>query len=85
MTPGVLLFDEVTPVLDPEPVGGVLTAMKDQARNGAAIVVVTLEMAFAQDLADRVTFMDRGEVPARSRNPRTRSFLIRFRDARAGM
>ncbi len=93
MTPEVLLFDEVTSALDPELVGEVLTVMKDLARDGATMVVVTHEMAFAQDVADRVMFMDRGEVIeagtagevlAHPRNPRTRSFLARFRGANAG-
>ena len=93
MSPEVLLFDEVTSALDPELVGEVLEVMKDLAREGATMVVVTHEMAFARDVADRVIFMDRGqvvedgtaaEVLDRPRNPRTRSFLARYhRDAAA--
>ena len=88
MTPEVLLFDEVTSALDPELVGEVLSVMKGLAGDGATMVVVTHEMAFAQDVADRVIFMDQGEVIeeggaeevlANPRNPRTRSFLARFR------
>ena len=88
MKPEVLLFDEVTSALDPELVGEVLGVMKDLAGGGATMVVVTHEMAFAQDVADRVVFMDRGEVIeegtaqevlANPQNPRTRSFLARFR------
>ncbi len=88
MKPEVLLFDEVTSALDPELVGEVLGVMKGLARDGATMVVVTHEMAFAQDVADRVIFMDRGEaieegpagaVLADPQNPRTRAFLARFR------
>ena len=94
MSPEVLLFDEVTSALDPELVGEVLEVMKDLAREGATMVVVTHEMAFARDVADRVLFMDQGqvvedgtavEVMASPRNPRTRAFLARYhRDAGAG-
>ena len=93
MSPEVLLFDEVTSALDPELVGEVLEVMKDLAREGATMVVVTHEMAFARDVADRVLFMDRGqiveegiaaEVMVTPRNPRTRAFLARYhRDATA--
>ena len=88
MSPEVLLFDEVTSALDPELVGEVLEVMKDLAQGGATMVVVTHEMAFARDVADRVLFMDQGqiveegsaaEVMANPRNPRTRSFLARYR------
>ena len=93
MSPEVLLFDEVTSALDPELVGEVLEVMKDLAGEGATMVVVTHEMAFARDVADRVLFMDQGqiveqgpaaEVMANPRNPRTRAFLARYhRDATA--
>ena len=88
MKPEVLLFDEVTSALDPELVGEVLAVMQELARDGATMVVVTHEMGFAQDVADRVIFMDRGEVIeegiaadvlASPQNARTRSFLARFR------
>ncbi len=87
MKPEVLLFDEVTSALDPELVGEVLAVMQGLARDGATMVVVTHEMGFAQDVADRVIFMDRGEVIeagsagkvlASPQSPRTRSFLARF-------
>ena len=87
MSPEVLLFDEVTSALDPELVGEVLEVMKDLAGEGATMVVVTHEMAFARDVADRVLFMDQGqiveegpaaEVMANPRNPRTRAFLARY-------
>ena len=91
MSPEVLLFDEVTSALDPELVGEVLEVMKDLAGEGATMVVVTHEMAFARDVADRVLFMDQGqiveegtaaEVMVHPRNPRTRAFLARYhRDA----
>ena len=94
MSPEVLLFDEVTSALDPELVGEVLEVMKDLAGEGATMVVVTHEMAFARDVADQVIFMDQGqvvedgtaaEVMAHPRNPRTRAFLSRYhRDAGAG-
>ncbi len=93
MSPEVLLFDEVTSALDPELVGEVLEVMKDLAGEGATMVVVTHEMAFARDVADRVLFMDQGriveegpaaEVMANPRSPRTRAFLARYhRDATA--
>ena len=87
MSPEVLLFDEVTSALDPELVGEVLEVMKDLAGEGATMVVVTHEMAFARDVADRVLFMDQGqiveegsaaEVMTNPRNPRTRAFLARY-------
>ena len=88
MKPEVLLFDEVTSALDPELVGEVLGVMQGLARDGATMVVVTHEMGFAQDVADRVIFMDQGEVIeegtaedvlASPRSPRTQAFLTRFR------
>ncbi len=62
MTPKVMLFDEVTSALDPETVGGVLDLMKELAADGMTMVVVTHEMGFAREAADRVTFMDLGEI-----------------------
>ena len=62
MSPEVLLFDEVTSALDPELVGEVLEVMKALAQEGATMVVVTHEMAFARDVADRVLFMDQGQL-----------------------
>jgi ABC-type polar amino acid transport system ATPase subunit len=87
MMPEVLLFDEVTSALDPELVGEVLEVMQGLAKGGATMVVVTHEMAFARDVADRVVFMDQGQVVEEGnavdvmtnpRNPRTISFLTRF-------
>src|ERR1700761_7318796 len=62
MQPEVMLFDEVTSALDPELVGEVLAAMQQLARDGMTMIVVTHEMSFARDVADRVVFMDGGIV-----------------------
>lgn len=83
LDPTVMLFDEVTSALDPELVGGVLAAMERLAAQGMTMVIVTHEMGFAMEVADRVAFMDEGSVvevgkPESFRNPqneRTRRFL----------
>ena len=62
MDPKVMLFDEPTSALDPEMVGEVLDVMKNLAREGMTMVVVTHEMGFAREVADRVVFMDHGTV-----------------------
>ncbi len=62
MTPKVMLFDEATSALDPETVGGVLDLMKELAADGTTMVVVTHEMGFAREAADRVSFMDEGAI-----------------------
>ncbi|MGV8202703.1 ATP-binding cassette domain-containing protein, partial [Pseudomonas aeruginosa] len=62
MEPPLMLFDEPTSALDPEMVGEVLLVMRDLARDGMTMVVVTHEMGFAHDVADRVLFMDAGRV-----------------------
>ena len=62
MHPDVMLFDEPTSALDPEMVGEVLEVMKDLAREGMTMVVVTHEMGFAREVADRVMFMDGGYI-----------------------
>ncbi len=86
MQPKVMLFDEPTSALDPEMVGEVLEVMGDLANEGMTMVVVTHEMKFAQEIGDRVIFMDKGMIveegpPQRiftePANPRTRSFLTR--------
>ncbi|GAB3624568.1 amino acid ABC transporter ATP-binding protein [Mariniluteicoccus endophyticus] len=86
MDPELMLFDEPTSALDPELVGDVLEVMKDLAENGMTMVVVTHEMGFASEVADRVVFMDGGqiveggppsEVFGSPREERTRSFLRR--------
>jgi len=86
MRPDVMLFDEPTSALDPEMVGEVLAVIRDLADSGMTMVVVTHEMAFAREVADRVVFMDDGviveqgppaELFANPREPRTRDFLRR--------
>ncbi len=62
MDPHVMLFDEVTSALDPELVRGVLDVMKELARGGMTMIVVTHEMGFARDVADRVVFMEEGAI-----------------------
>ncbi|RLB60468.1 MAG: peptide ABC transporter ATP-binding protein, partial [Deltaproteobacteria bacterium] len=62
MDPKVMLFDEPTSALDPEMVGEVLEVMKQLAREGMTMVVVTHEMGFAREVADRVLFMDYGKL-----------------------
>jgi len=84
MNPDVLLFDEPTSALDPEMVGEVLDVMKELAKEGMTMVVVTHEMGFAREVADSVIFMDNGEIVAKGtpdeifgehENPRLREFL----------
>jgi ABC-type polar amino acid transport system ATPase subunit len=86
MDPHVMLFDEVTSALDPELVGEVLVVMRDLARDGMTMLVVTHEMQFAREVGDRLIFMDEGriveqgkpeEVLDRPREVRTRRFLRR--------
>ncbi|MNN54491.1 Glutamine transport ATP-binding protein GlnQ [compost metagenome] len=62
MKPKIMLFDEPTSALDPEMVGEVLEVMKTLAREGMTMVVVTHEMGFAREVADRVVFMDQGQI-----------------------
>ena len=64
MNPDVLLFDEPTSALDPEMVGEVLALMKELAAEGMTMVVVTHEIGFAAEVADRVIFMDHGKIAA---------------------
>lgn len=86
MGPGLMLFDEPTSALDPELVGDVLGVMRTLADEGMTMLVVTHEMGFARDVADRVVFMDEGrvveegapeDVLARPEHPRTKAFLAR--------
>ena len=88
MSPKIMLFDEPTSALDPELVGEVLGVMKDLAREGMTMVVVTHEMAFAREVADRVIFMDQGiimeegtpaEIFETPTQERTQLFLKRIR------
>lgn len=62
MNPKIMLFDEPTSALDPEMIGEVLDVMVTLAREGMTMVVVTHEMGFAREVADRVVFMDQGEI-----------------------
>ena len=62
MDPEIMLFDEPTSALDPEMVGEVLDVMKDLARSGMTMVIVTHEMGFAKEVASRVLFIDQGVV-----------------------
>lgn len=84
MNPDIMLFDEPTSALDPEMVGEVLTVMKELAKGGMTMVVVTHEIGFAREVADRVIFMDDGyiveqgtpqEVILNPKEPRTIDFL----------
>lgn len=62
MEPSIMLFDEPTSALDPEMVGEVLEVMKDLAKEGMTMIVVTHEMGFAREVGDRVIFMDGGYI-----------------------
>ena len=84
MNPDIMLFDEPTSALDPEMVGEVLEVMKELAREGMTMMIVTHEMGFAREVADRVLFMDGGvileegtpeEVFSHPKHPRTQDFL----------
>ena len=87
MRPDVILFDEPTSALDPELVGEVLNTIRQLAQEKRTMVIVTHEMSFARDVADRAIFMDQGRIveqgPAKSlfanpQQPRTRQFLEKF-------
>ncbi len=84
MNPDVMLFDEPTSALDPEMIGEVLDLMKELAKDGMTMVIVTHEMGFAKEVSDRVLFMDDGiiaeegtpdEVFNHTKNPRAKDFL----------
>ena len=86
MEPEVMLFDEPTSALDPEMVGEVLDVMKELAHEGMTMAVVTHEMGFAREVADRVIFMDEGHIIEENepnalfdnpQNPRTQAFLAK--------
>ena len=88
MKPELMLFDEPTSALDPELVGEVLSVMRALAQEGTTMIVVTHEMGFAREVADRVIFMDQGsvvedgppkEVLLNPREERTKAFLSRVR------
>jgi len=87
MHPDIMLFDEPTSALDPEMVGDVLKVIKDVAKTGMTMVIVTHEMAFAKEISDRVVYMDQGEIIEIQPNnqffispekERTKAFLSRF-------
>ncbi|HWE46203.1 MAG TPA: amino acid ABC transporter ATP-binding protein [Caulobacteraceae bacterium] len=87
MKPDIMLFDEPTSALDPEMVGEVLQVMTDLAKDGMTMIVVTHEMAFARQVADRVAFMDAGEIVeiappdpffTAPKHERTRAFLSKI-------
>ncbi|MGT2934301.1 amino acid ABC transporter ATP-binding protein [Streptococcus castoreus] len=87
MDPDVLLFDEPTSALDPEMVGEVLAVMQDLAKSGMTMVIVTHEMGFAKEVADRVIFMDSGliveegspsQLFEQTKEERTRDFLSKI-------
>jgi len=87
MRPDVILFDEPTSALDPELVGEVLSTIRQLAQEKRTMVIVTHEMSFARDVADRAIFMDEGRIveqgPAKAlfadpQQPRTRQFLEKF-------
>ena len=87
MEPEVMLFDEPTSALDPEMVGEVLDVMKELAKEGMTMVVVTHEMGFAREVGDRVIFMDSGKIIEQGtpdqifsnpQNPRTQEFLAKI-------
>ena len=89
LEPEVLLMDEPTSALDPEMVGEVLRVIRDLAKEGFTMVIVTHEMAFARDVSNRVIFIDQGVIaeegaPAQlfgnPKNQRTRDFLSRFQN-----
>ena len=88
MDPRVMLFDEPTSALDPELIGEVLNAMKQLANEGMTMLVVTHEMSFAREVADRIIYMDEGMIVEQGRpevifsnpaDPRTGQFLERIR------
>jgi polar amino acid transport system ATP-binding protein len=87
MEPKVMLFDEPTSALDPELIGEVLDVMKELAAEGTTMLIVTHEMGFAGDVADRIVYMDEGQIieqgPPKQilsapSDPRTRVFLLRL-------
>src|SRR5262249_47752080 len=87
MKPALMLFDEATSALDPEMIGEVLEVMKELAREGMTMIVVTHEMGFAREVADRIVMMDDGKIVEEAppdiffstpQSERTRAFLTRI-------
>lgn len=94
MEPKVLMFDEPTSALDPELIGEVLGVMEDLAHEGTTMIVVTHEMHFAREAADRVVFMEEGQIVEEGppekildlpQDPRTQQFLRRFLESGRGV
>ncbi len=90
MQPSLLLLDEITSALDPELVAEVLNVVRDLAASGMTMVIATHEMGFARDIANRVLFLDEGQILEEGppeqiftapREPRTRAFLQRIIEA----
>jgi polar amino acid transport system ATP-binding protein len=84
MKPKAMLFDEPTSALDPELVGEVLGVIKELAASGTTMIVVTHELGFCREVADRIVFMDAGrivdsgtpaDILANPRNPRVKNFI----------
>jgi polar amino acid transport system ATP-binding protein len=89
-SPDVLMLDEITAALDPELIGGVLEVIRDLKRQGMTMLVVTHEMSFAREVADKVCFLDGGSIVeegppeklfSHPEHPRTRQFLERIIEA----
>ena len=87
MNPRILFFDEPTSALDPELTNEVLRVIKDLAKEKMTMVIVTHEMSFAKDVADRIVFMDNGyiveegkpdEIMNNPKDPRTKKFLQNY-------
>lgn len=87
LNPDILFFDEPTSALDPELTGEILAVIRELAASGMTMVVVTHEMSFAREAADRVVFLDGGSIAAQGRpdevmdnpaNERLKAFLSRF-------
>jgi putative lysine transport system ATP-binding protein len=90
MQPKIMLFDEPTSALDPEMVGEVLSVIKTLANEGMTMVIVTHEMAFADEVSDQIVFMDQGviaeigaptEILNTPKEERTKAFLKRYRNS----
>ena len=90
MQPSLLLLDEITSALDPELVAEVLNVVRELAASGMTMVIATHEMGFARDIANRVVFLDDGQILEEGppeqiftapREPRTRAFLQRIIEA----
>ena len=90
MKPDVILFDEPTSALDPQMVGEVLEVMKNIARDGITMIIVTHEMAFARDVSNHVIYMNNGviceegtpqQIFTNPQRPETKAFLSRFMNA----